>query len=235
MRIIFVRHAEPDYLIDSLTFQGWREAEALAPRVRSWEGAEFYSSPLGRAQDTARPGMRLLGREPVILPWLREFPPAIDDPETGEKRNCWDLFPKTWTRDDALYTAEWYRSPIMATGPVEEDYKRVTGELDAFLERHGYRREGRYYVPEAPNDGTVVFFCHLAISCVLISHLLSIPAPLLLQGLFLPPTGVTVIQTEERRPGESAWRLQGAGDVSHLRAAGVPISTAGYWTESWQL
>lgn len=30
MRIIFVRHAEPDYANDTLTEKGWREA---APRV----------------------------------------------------------------------------------------------------------------------------------------------------------------------------------------------------------
>ena len=27
MKIIFIRHAEPDYSIDSLTEKGWREAE----------------------------------------------------------------------------------------------------------------------------------------------------------------------------------------------------------------
>ena len=35
MRIIFVRHAEPDYANDTLTEKGWREAALLAERV-SW-------------------------------------------------------------------------------------------------------------------------------------------------------------------------------------------------------
>ena len=30
MRLIFIRHADPDYAIDSLTRQGWKEAEYLA-------------------------------------------------------------------------------------------------------------------------------------------------------------------------------------------------------------
>ena len=34
MRIIFVRHGEPDYATDTLTDQGKREAAALAARVK---------------------------------------------------------------------------------------------------------------------------------------------------------------------------------------------------------
>lgn len=30
MRLIFVRHGEPDYVNDTLTEKGWREAELLA-------------------------------------------------------------------------------------------------------------------------------------------------------------------------------------------------------------
>ena len=53
MRLIFIRHAEPDYEHDSLTEKGWREAKLLAVRTKSWQVDDFYVSPLGRAQDTA--------------------------------------------------------------------------------------------------------------------------------------------------------------------------------------
>lgn len=53
MRIIFVRHAEPDYANDTLTEKGWREAALLAERVSGWDVMDFYVSPLGRARDTA--------------------------------------------------------------------------------------------------------------------------------------------------------------------------------------
>ena len=36
MRLIFIRHAEPDYSIDSLTEKGWREAKLLAERTKRW-------------------------------------------------------------------------------------------------------------------------------------------------------------------------------------------------------
>lgn len=53
MRIIFVRHGDPDYANDTLTEKGWREAALLAERVSGWDVTDFYVSPLGRAQDTA--------------------------------------------------------------------------------------------------------------------------------------------------------------------------------------
>ena len=53
MRLIFIRHAEPDYEHDSLTEKGWREAKLLARRTKDWQVDEFYVSPLGRARDTA--------------------------------------------------------------------------------------------------------------------------------------------------------------------------------------
>ena len=37
MRLIFIRHAEPDYSIDSLTEKGWREAKLLAERTKRWK------------------------------------------------------------------------------------------------------------------------------------------------------------------------------------------------------
>ena len=33
MRLMIVRHGDPDYSIDSLTPKGWKEAELLADRL----------------------------------------------------------------------------------------------------------------------------------------------------------------------------------------------------------
>ena len=41
MRLIFIRHAEPDYEHDSLTEKGWREAKLLARRTKDWQVDEF--------------------------------------------------------------------------------------------------------------------------------------------------------------------------------------------------
>ena len=33
MKIMIIRHGDPDYSIDSLTEKGWREAEMLSERI----------------------------------------------------------------------------------------------------------------------------------------------------------------------------------------------------------
>ena len=53
MRILLIRHGDPDYVNDTLTEKGRREAALLAKRAVSMNMGECYKSPLGRAQDTA--------------------------------------------------------------------------------------------------------------------------------------------------------------------------------------
>ena len=45
MKILIIRHGEPDYSIDSLTEKGWREAEILADRLEKADVRDFYVSP----------------------------------------------------------------------------------------------------------------------------------------------------------------------------------------------
>ena len=54
MRLMIVRHGDPDYIHDSLTEKGKREAELLSKRLAKMDIQEFYQSPLGRAQLTRK-------------------------------------------------------------------------------------------------------------------------------------------------------------------------------------
>ena len=80
MKLIFIRHGEPDYTIDSLTEKGWKEAEILSNRMVKTKMDYIYVSPLGRAKDTAKPTLEKLGRRAIELPWLQEFPIWIPRP-----------------------------------------------------------------------------------------------------------------------------------------------------------
>ena len=53
MKLLIVRHGDPDYEKDSLTEKGWREAAFLAERLSIINVKQFFVSPLGRAKDTA--------------------------------------------------------------------------------------------------------------------------------------------------------------------------------------
>ena len=64
MRIIFIRHGDPDYQNDTLTEKGIREAKLLSERVVKWDNVtQFYCSPLGRAKKTASYSLEKTGRE----------------------------------------------------------------------------------------------------------------------------------------------------------------------------
>ena len=62
MRLIIIRHGDPDYEKDSLTEKGWKEAELLAERIAKLNVKDFYVSPLGRAKDTASLTLKKMNR-----------------------------------------------------------------------------------------------------------------------------------------------------------------------------
>ena len=41
MRLLIVRHGDPDYSIDSLTEKGWKEAEYLSERLSKLDVKDF--------------------------------------------------------------------------------------------------------------------------------------------------------------------------------------------------
>lgn len=240
MKFVLVRHGDPDYTIDSLTPAGWREAKALAKRMQELYGSEeakehvfFYSSPLGRARDTAGETMKLLGRTAAVLPTLREFDTRIADPRDGSRRITWDLYPKDWINDPMLYDKDhWWEAPLMATGKdVKSSYDAVCSTIDWILSRHGYEREGLYYRPVRPNHDTVVVFCHMGVSCLILSHLLNCSPCIPWQNMFMPPSSITTFDMEEREEGIAIFRMRGLGDVTHLLQAGLPVSDSGLYGE----
>lgn len=77
MKLVIVRHADPDYSIDSLTPTGWKEAELLSNRLVRTPADAYYVSPLGRANDTASLTLKKLGRTAETCEWLREFSRAL--------------------------------------------------------------------------------------------------------------------------------------------------------------
>lgn len=234
MRLIIIRHADPDYSIDSLTDKGWREAELLSERIIRMNVKEFYVSPLGRAKDTASVTLKKLGREATELPWLREFNAPVIDEETGMDRIPWDFLPGYWTKIPEYYDKDhWHTVPIMKSGHVYEEALRVYNGIDEILRKNGYEREGNYYRAVTPNTDTIVLFCHFGVECVIISHLLGISPVVLWHGFCAAPSSVTTLVTEERRKGIAYFRMSSFGDISHLYAAEEPPSFSARFCETY--
>lgn len=220
MKILIIRHGDPDYSIDSLTEKGWREAEYLSERLCAMDIRAFYVSPLGRAQDTLSPTLKKLGRTAEVKPWLREFDTHIDRPDVpDEKKVCWDWLPQDWTVEPKFFQYDhWMEPEVMANSDVPEQYHWVIENFDKLIADNGYVRENNYYRAVAPSNDTICIVCHFGLECVLLSRLLNISPMQLWHGLCAAPSSVSTIVTEERREGYASFRMGAFGDTSHLYA-----------------
>lgn len=213
MRLIFIRHGDPDYVHDTLTEKGKREAELLAQRVKNWDVSKFYVSPLGRAQLTAEYSMKLRGDTAETLPWLREFNGIIPTSDGGH-RIPWDMYPTEWADKEIYYDRNnWFKSDYMQTGNVEEQLKWVHEGIDKLLADHGYIHENGMFRIEKHSDETLVFFCHFGVSMVMIGHILGISTMNMWHGFNMQPTSVTVLGCEEREgdygfSDATSWAVQ---------------------------
>lgn len=264
MKLIFVRHAEPDYINDSLTENGEKEAQLLAERIADWKVTQFYVSPQGRAQKTASYSLLAQQKEAITLDYLREFSYKVNDPISGRIGVPWDFVSSDWTKYDFMFKEgdAFCEYPCIknAETDIKKKYHEVIDNFDKLLEEYGFRRNGRYYTsdhaverylkrtvsddnlvrnnkPDYPDDyeePVLVFFCHLGVTCVILSHLLNIPFETLTHGFFIPPTGLTILSSEERWGKEAYFRVQTIGDMEHLKRAGHPISPAGYFADVFQ-
>lgn len=229
MKLLIVRHGDPDYAKDSLTEKGWREARYLSERLIKQEIDEFYVSPLGRAKDTASFTLDRLGQTAEVKDWLQEFPARIEEPSRpGEQKIAWDWLPTDWTAEERFYQADhWFEVENMQKGNVKALYDQVAHGLDEILAHHGYLREGNYYRTEQGNTDTVALFCHFGVECVMLSHLLHTSPMPLWHGACALPSSVTTLVTEERRKGIASFRMLSFGDLSHLYVHGeVPAFAA---------
>lgn len=109
MKLLIVRHGDPDYTIDSLTPKGWKEVDYLSEKLAKLEVKAFYVSPLGRARDTASLTLKKMNRTATEEPWLREFDARIHRPDAPEKEMVsWDWLPQDWTAEPRFYLPdEW--------------------------------------------------------------------------------------------------------------------------------
>ena len=233
MKLIIVRHGDPDYERDTLTELGWREAEALSERMKNVKADECYVSPLGRAQDTAGLSLEKMHMKAESLEWLREFAPKVKRPEkTGV---AWDWVPADWMNmPNAFDFDKWPDYPAFNDANVRQERDWIYSEFDAFLQKHGYKKEGKYFKAVNPNNDVIVFFCHFGLECILLSYLLNLNPLVLWHASIAAPTSVTTVVTEERREGIAQFRMLSFGDTSHLYVAGMEPAFSGRFRECFK-
>lgn len=235
MKLLLIRHGDPDYDIDGLTETGKIEAKLLSDLLMNTKIDTYYCSPLGRAKETARYTLEKKGANAIEHEWLREFAPQIHRPDKEDKMIVWDWLPEDWMKEPMFYDVKtWAQHPIMQEAHVQEEYDWICTQFDHLLEKHGYRRNGNFYDAIEPNNDTLAFFCHFGLGCVLLSHLLNVSPMILWHGLCAAPTSITTITTEERREGKAIFRMNSYGDVSHLYAGNQPPAFAARFCECYR-
>ena len=238
MRILIVRHGDPDYKHDSLTEKGRREAECLSDLICEIdsENTHYYVSPYGRAKETASIALSKIDCKPVVLPWLREFDVRIQRPDDPLKEHiAWDWLPQDWTKDQRLYLKDhWTENERMSAGGVGEEYRMITEMFDELLAWHGYVRDGGYYRAERANHDTIVLFCHFGLESVLLSHLWGVSPVPVWQNFCARTTSVTTLVTEERRKGIAIFRMLAYGETTHLYVHNEEPSFAARFCECFE-
>lgn len=244
MRLIFLRHAEPDYEIDGLTEKGHREAALLAAVAPALNIDHCYTSPLGRARMTAAYSLKTMEKTAVEMDWLEEFNAPVDlerHPQLmntayqnshNTRRIPWDILPSYYAAHPELSDpVRWIESEICRCSNMPERYDAVAGAFDDLLRSYGYVHENGLYRVEKENRTTLGFFCHFGITCVLLSALWNMSPFLLWQNLVMLPSTVTELVSEERQQGLAWFRAVRIGDQSHLFSGKEPPSFAARFCE----
>lgn len=223
MKIILIRHAEPDYKNNTLTEEGFKEIESLGHHYSDNDFDYVYSSPLNRAFLTAKAVIK--NKEIVVLDWLKEFEGRVLI--NGQKQVAWDIVPSYVNEHPELLTYEYKNMDIIKDSNVNENIDQIYDGFDKLLAKHGYFREKCTYRVTNGNDDTIVIFCHFCMMNILMSRLFNVPYLTLALNTFCPPTGITTLESEEREKGYANFRLVSFGDVSHLKQDNIPVSRSG--------
>ena len=220
MRIIFVRHGEPDYEHDCLTERGKVQAKAAAERLRE-EGIEaIFSFPLGRAAETAAAASEVLGLPVKTLDYMRELHwGSIGGTPLPRNGHPWDLTDLLAAEGVDLTDPAWREHPYFSGNIVTAEADAVAEKTDEWLLSLGYERRGAYYRCNRPDDQqkTVALFSHGGSSAAAMGHILNLPFPYACGLFHLEFTGITVIRLD-RNPGKQALPcLELANDGRHIR------------------
>lgn len=220
MRIVFVRHGEPDYEHDCLTEQGKLQAEACAERLREEGIGQIFASPLGRAAETAAATSAVLGLPVQTLDFMRELHwGSLDGTPLFAQGHPWDQADELARQGIDLRDPAWREHPFFANNRVTAEADNVAEKIDGWLASLGYERNGLFYRCVRPDDrqATVALFSHGGSSAAAMGHILNLTFPYACAVFHLEFTGITVIRLD-RRPGSQTMPcLELANDGRHIR------------------
>ena len=221
MRLFLIRHGEPDYAHDCLTPLGREQAKAAAKRLSGEKLELIYSSPNGRAQETARYTAEQFHLPIVTLPWMHEISWGGEDvPENGHP---WTL--GNWMLQEGFdwYHQDWRLHPYFQKNVATECFGMIAEQLDALLAEHGYVHDGLRFFCEQESRRNVALFSHGGSGACVLSHLLQLPFPYVSSVLPYDFTSIIIVNFPSA-PGEYVFpRLELFNDCAHLAQDSAPV------------
>ena len=220
MRIILIRHGNPDYEKDCLTELGHKQAAVAAQRLLSEEIDEIFSSPQGRALQTAEYFSKASGIKPIqILDFIREIRYGCEGELYDPKWNPWSGADELVWSGQNLQSPNWREYPVFKNNFATVDADKIGEETDKWLATQGYEREGFYYRCIRPDDKqkTLAIFNHGGASAAFMSRVLNQPFPYMCALLHFQHTAISILQFD-KTPGKlTIPTIELLNDARHLK------------------
>lgn len=224
MLLYIIRHGDPDYATDSLTPKGIAQAEAVGKRIFESGINRIFTSPMGRAIQTAEPACQMLGLDYTIEEWTHEIGQEMFASNPNGKRTSLGGIPSYCFLENGgidLPFEKELNAPVMAETQMNTVFPYIVENGRDFLERLGYKEENGVYRILRPNDDRVALFCHAGFARAWISRLLHIPAHIMWAGFNYCHTGVTILEFKNYPSGITAPRCLCYSDMSHYYKEGL--------------
>ena len=218
MRLIMLRHGEPNYQKDCLTERGRRQAEAAAERLAREGITEIYASPMGRAAETASFTAKRCALPVETLEYMHEI--SWGGEGVPDEGHPWDLSYLMIAEENFEFLGDnWRQHRYFRHNEATAHFDRISAQFDAFLEARGYRHEGRRFFCTAEENRTIALFSHGGSGACVLAHLLSLPFPYVLTVMPYDFTSIIILEFPHE-PGQYVHpRLELFNDVGHLAGA----------------
>lgn len=219
MRIIFIRHGEPDYERDCLTEIGREQAKAVAERLCNEEIDELWASPLGRAMETAREISDKINMPIKTLDFMQEVDwGSTDGKPLYADGHPWEIADEMARQGINLNQTNWKESSFFKTNEVTACVEKIDIEIDKWLDELGYKREGYYYYHKVQEEKhrTIVLVSHGGSSAAAMGHILNIPFPLMCALLHIEFTGINIIRFDRKKGPGTLPCIELGNDGKHV-------------------
>lgn len=222
MRLIFVRHGEPDYANDCLTENGRLQAQSTAERLQKEPLKAIYSSPMGRAVQTASYTAQKLGLEIHQLDFMHEINWGSADPQNPleYEGHIWTLgYQLLAEHPEFVGSPDWKYHHFFRDNVCMEYYDRISNEIDSWLAQYGLVRKNGLYERQRYCDDTIALFAHGGSGAILFSHVLNLPLPFVLTTMPYGVCSVSVIFFDTQTDKLIVPRLELFNDMGHIENA----------------